>query len=32
MVVVGPDGQVKLSTVVIDKVDNYLKELIKQLK
>ena len=30
MVVVGPDGQVKLSTVVIDKVDKYLKELTKQ--
>ena len=28
MVVVGPDGQVKLSTVMVDKLDNYLKEVI----
>ena len=27
MVVVGPDGQVKLSTVLTNKIDNYLKEL-----
>ena len=27
IVVVGPDGQVKLSTVMIDKVDKYLKEI-----
>ena len=27
MVVVGPDGQVKLSTVMVNKVDKYLKEL-----
>ena len=27
MVVVGPDGQVKLSTVLTYKVDKYLKEL-----
>jgi peroxiredoxin len=27
MVIVGPDGQVKLATVLINKVDNYLQEL-----
>ena len=29
IVVVGPDGQVKLSTVVIEKVERYLQELTK---
>ena len=32
MVVVGPDGKVKLSTVMTDKLDNYLKELTTDLK
>lgn len=30
MVVVGPDGQVKLSTVVVNKVDKYLEEIHKK--